>query len=159
MYTQDTLEPMATSELLEIHNQQGGNLKSWKRAKSLLIERILEAQGEDQAFRAAILEDEEPKAEVNPKGAIKRKAIELLTEKVRAVDRKTGELARMDENPANIYTVGLSYKAVLRELLEEFPEAKTTLPCLRWYAVKLRNEEEGYEGHILPQKRPQERSN
>ena len=158
MYTQEALNALSTAELLDIHNQQGGNLKSWKRAKSLLIERILEAQTEEEAYRAAIFESEEPKANATSKGAIKRKAIELLTTTVGAVDRKTGEAARMDESPANIYTMGLSYKAVLRELLKEFPEAKTTLPCLRWYAVKLRNEEEGYEGHTLPQKRPQERA-
>lgn len=148
MYTLTEMNELTGRELVQIHNglvAEEAQIGQWKAAKSKLIEKIIALGFEPEA------------EEVTPKGAIKRKAIELLTTTVGSVDRKTGNPSDSDD-ASTVYTVGLSYKAVLRELLEVYPDAKTTLACLRWYAVKLRNEEEGYEGYTLPQKRPQERS-
>lgn len=36
---------------------------------------------------------------------------------------------------------GLSYEEVLAEVKEQFPEAKTTVACLRWYAAHMRERE------------------
>lgn len=36
---------------------------------------------------------------------------------------------------------GLPYKEILQAIQEEFPGAKTNLNCLRWYATKLREEQ------------------
>ena len=40
---------------------------------------------------------------------------------------------------------GLTYEEILAEVKEQFPTAKTTVGCLRWYAVRLRE-----AGTVLP---------
>jgi len=37
---------------------------------------------------------------------------------------------------------GLSYEDILSEVRKEFPDAKTSIACLRWYAVQLRERNE-----------------
>jgi len=147
MYTVNEMNELPGKDLIAIHNTlvpTEAAIGQWKSAKTKLVTKIL-----------ALGYEPTPKQteEVTPKGAIKRKAVELLCEVVGQVDRKTGKPTESTDF-LDVYTVGHPYKAVLALLLEEFPEAKTTLGCLRWYAVKLRNSEEGYEGHTLPQKRP-----
>jgi hypothetical protein len=51
-------------------------------------------------------------------------------------------------------SVGLPYDEIIRRLQDEFPDAQTTVACLRWYSVKARVEEFGYEGYKLPGRRP-----
>lgn len=51
-------------------------------------------------------------------------------------------------------SVGLPYDEIIRRIQAEFPDCQTTVACLRWYSVKIRVEEFGYEGLRLPQRRP-----
>lgn len=98
---------------------------------------------------------------------IKRRALELLYEKVREVDRsevetENAELVRDDKSDAPLllkdgkYTVGRTYQDILAVLLDEFPEASTTVACLRWYVVHEREEavDQGKPWPDLPQVRP-----
>jgi len=51
-------------------------------------------------------------------------------------------------------SVGLAYDEIIRRIQDEFPGCSTTVACLRWYSVKIRVEEHGYEDLRLPQRRP-----
>ena len=51
-------------------------------------------------------------------------------------------------------SVGLPYNKIIDMIHEEFPGCNTSVACLRWYCVKIRVEELGYEGLTLPQRRP-----
>ena len=74
----------------------------------------------------------EPKAPKEKKISI-RSVAEALIVKVVSTDEK-GD-------------VGLSYEDILAEIKSQFPEAKTTISCLRWYAVRLRE-----ANTVLPQR-------
>jgi hypothetical protein len=54
-------------------------------------------------------------------------------------------------------SVGLPYLDIVERIRGEFPGCETTVACLRWYSVKVRVEELGYEGLRLPQRRPRAR--
>jgi hypothetical protein len=68
--------------------------------------------------------EKKPKKEKKPKGPVIRAEAEKLLLKV--VSR--------EENRA----YGMPYEAILGELAKTFPDAKTTVACLRWYAVHMR---------------------
>lgn len=72
---------------------------------------------------------------------IKAFALDLLCEVV-GVEEETG------------WTLGLPYDEVLRRIHEKFPDAKTSMKCLHWYASQVRVETQGFEGRRLCQKRP-----
>jgi hypothetical protein len=57
-----------------------------------------------------------------------------------------------------IRSVGLSYTEVMRRLREEFPAATTSIACLRWYCVHVRQGAYG-DSIVLPQRRPRQRAN
>lgn len=46
--------------------------------------------------------------------------------------------------------VGMPYETVLEHILVKFPDAKTSVNCLRWYAGKIRIEAHGYVGLKMP---------
>lgn len=50
--------------------------------------------------------------------------------------------------------VGIPYSQIIVKIKEAFPSANTSAACLRWYAVKVRAGEAGYEGLTLPRRRP-----
>lgn len=54
------------------------------------------------------------------------------------------------------YTVGYTYAQILDILAAEFPEASTSVACLRWYVVHMRSDarDEGKPWPPLPQVRP-----
>jgi len=52
-------------------------------------------------------------------------------------------------DPGDKRTVGLMYGTIVELVKQKFPKAETTIECLRWYAVHMRE-----EGKRLPQKRP-----
>lgn len=54
---------------------------------------------------------------------------------------------RVDETDKR--TVGLLYSTIVALVRKKFPKAETSLECLRWYSVHMRQ-----EGIRLPQKRP-----
>lgn len=78
---------------------------------------------------------------------IKARATELLLSKL------TGPNGERLEDDG--YTLGLTYQDVLVTLAEEFPEASTSVACLRWYVVHMRSDarDEGKPWPDLPQKR------
>lgn len=46
--------------------------------------------------------------------------------------------------------VGMPYETVLEHVKVKFPDAKTSVNCLRWYAGKIRVEAHGYVGLKMP---------
>ncbi|WNO49031.1 hypothetical protein [Achromobacter phage emuu_LB7] len=46
--------------------------------------------------------------------------------------------------------VGMPYETVLEHIKVKFPDAKTSVNCLRWYAGKIRIEAHGYVGLKMP---------
>ena len=64
---------------------------------------------------------------------VRRRALELLEMRIKGPDG----LPMVDEDGRSI---GLKYKEVLEIILKEFPEASTSIACLRWYVVHLRME-------------------
>lgn len=69
-------------------------------------------------------------------------------------DREIGDDNRVSKGHAKARSVGLTYSEIVRLIHEEFPGCETSPACLRWYSVKMRVGERGYEGHALPQRRP-----
>lgn len=70
---------------------------------------------------------------------------------------KPSETNVVDADHPKARSVGLPYDEILRRIFEEFPDCETSVACLRWYAVKVRNsevEEEIYGQYTLPQRRP-----
>jgi hypothetical protein len=96
--------------------------------------------------------------------SIKKTALQLL----QIVDHF--ELRSADCGPSNrievadalsfdrsaIRSVGLPYSEVMRRLKIDYPNAVTSVACLRWYCVKAREGAFG-DGVVLPQRRPWDR--
>lgn len=55
------------------------------------------------------------------------------------------EVTGLDENQRK---VGHAYETILAKIKEQYPDAKTSIACLRWYAVHMR------ERGVLPPSRP-----
>ena len=71
--------------------------------------------------------------------------------KTKKSDAENRNISHTDKNARS---VGLSYSEIIDRIQAEFPGAKTSVACLRWYAVKVRANEFGYEGYNLVQRRP-----
>jgi hypothetical protein len=80
---------------------------------------------------------------------IKARSHELLLEHV---TDEAGEKVLKDGK----YTTGHTYQYILDALAAEFPEASTSVACLRWYVVHMRSDadDEGLPWPDLPQWRP-----
>lgn len=80
---------------------------------------------------------------------VRRRALELLEQRIKGPDG----LPMTDEDGRSI---GLKYKEVLGIIQQEFPEASTSVACLRWYVVHLRMDANdlGLPWPDLPQIRP-----
>jgi len=80
---------------------------------------------------------------------IKARSHELLFEKLQNDD---GTPVLKDGR----YSVGHTYAHILDVLAEEFPESSTSVACLRWYVVHIRDDatREGTGWPPLPQVRP-----
>ena len=80
---------------------------------------------------------------------VRRRALELLEMRIKGPDGRP----MTDEDGRSI---GLKYKEVLGIIHEEFPEASTSVACLRWYVVHLRMDANdlGLPWPDLPQIRP-----
>ena len=80
---------------------------------------------------------------------IRRRALELLEAQIKGPDGKP--MTDVDGR-----SVGLKYMEVLNVIQEEFPEASTSVACLRWYVVHLRMDANdlGLPWPDLPQIRP-----
>lgn len=69
-------------------------------------------------------------------------------------NRPVGEDNRVPETHPRAGSVGLTYNEIIRIILSHFPDAKTTVACLRWYAVKVRAGETNYDQWRLARRRP-----
>lgn len=80
---------------------------------------------------------------------IRERSHELLLEKAKDAD---GNPILKDGK----YTTGLTYQRILEILAFEFPEASTSVACLRWYNVHMKGDaaDEGLPFPDLPQYRP-----
>lgn len=87
---------------------------------------------------------------------IRATAIDLLCKVVYHEDRnkKSSDENRVEPGTPGARTVGLAYDDIIDAIRSEFPDCNTSVACLRWYSVKIRVEEHGYEGLRLPQRRP-----
>lgn len=178
--THENLEDLTNAELLGIYNglRPDAPLKAWKGKKDVLIDRIgaaraealTEALTEAPEQTAAAPATEKPdapdvvtsdvtgEAEV-PHRTVRAAALELLCHVAYYENRneKPDPLAnafKATGDVANARSVGLPYDEIIRRIQDEFPDCQTSVACLRWYAVKVRAEEFGYEGLRLPQRRP-----
>lgn len=95
---------------------------------------------------------------LEPTGArtIRAAAIELLCHVAYHEDRnkKSDPSNRVEAAQPGARSVGIAYDEIIDAIKDEFPDANTSVACLRWYSVKIRVEEHGYEGLRLPQRRP-----
>ena len=92
---------------------------------------------------------------------IKARSLELLYEKVRETTEQTSDLELSDKEMPLVlkdgkYTVGHTYQHILSVLRDEFPEASTSVACLRWYVVHEREDaiDQGLPWPDLPHFRP-----
>lgn len=134
-------------------------LRNWKGKKSVLMERVDDLSAELKDMEARAKED----AGEKPARTIRSAAIELLCRVDHHEDR--GEPSGPDnvvaEDHKGARSVGLPYDQIISLIRDEFVplgRCETTVACLRWYAVKIRVEEHGYEGLRLPQRRPRVKS-
>lgn len=104
----------------------------------------------EQALALAPVSDDESKR------TIKSASVDLLCSVAFYENRteKSGDDNRVEEDHPEARSVGLAYDEIIRRVQEEFPGCKTSVACLRWYSVKIRVEEHGYEDLRLPQRRP-----
>jgi len=98
----------------------------------------------------------ETEAEEEPKRTIKSVAVDLLcaTAYHENRDEKSSDENRVAEDHPKARTVGITYDEIIRRIQDEFEGCNTSVACLRWYSVKIRVGEHGYEGLRLPQRRP-----
>lgn len=116
----------------------------WKNGKEALIEKL----------RALIKIDTKRLVEIH--GTIRENCLNLMCEAVYFEDRSRdpGPDNRVAAGEKNAFSVGYAYSEIIEKIKEIFPYADTTAACLRWYAVKVRGGEFGYEGYKLAQRRP-----
>lgn len=161
------LDGMTNSQLVEYYNGLGPvkPIKQWKGKKSVLIARIHTAEKQGSAVEKSTAPDArggssvtpskgraaEPKADKPKKktGAIRQLACALLKEVSYYEDKneEVGPHNRVAEADSDARPVGLTFAEILAKVKAEFPEAKTSYACLRWYGVHLRN-----AGVVLPRR-------
>lgn len=146
-------------------------IKRWAGAKSELIAKIevLELRQKPEATPPAPTPEvvaEKPKAKQKP--AAKPKSSDGRTIRETSLDllahidfyedklKPSNDENRVDADHKNARSVGLAYLEIIRRVKEEFPDADTSVACLRWYSVKVRDfkSHPEYSGWKLPQRRP-----
>ncbi len=171
------LNSLPITELVGIHNGLNPEkpLKSWKRAKGVLIGRIegLRTNGHDttepqvpdtkpEAAEKRTVSKTKPKATgTSSDRTIRVAALEHLCHVAYHEDRgkKSGPDNVVDQGSSRrARSVGLPYDEIIRLIQKEFRGCDTSVACLRWYAVKVRVGEFGYEDYTLPQRRPRAKS-
>lgn len=141
--TNAELVPIYNDLLVKIGDDVGLKpLKAWKGKKTELVDKI------------EWMQEKLPKTK--PSRTIRAAALELLclVEYYEDRDQRPTPDNTVSEDAKGARSVGIPYDEIIRRIKAEFSDAKTTAACLRWYAVKVRVEEFGYEGLRLPQRRP-----
>ena len=170
-----TLRTLTNAKLVGVYNGlitwDMKPLSAWRGQKEVLIDRILPlldsnisilGDGDRKRARTEATEKPEPK-KVEPVETgndevrtIREAALQLMCHVDYYEDRnkKAGpDNAVRDSHPA-ARSVGIAYLDIIARIQDEFPDCQTSVACLRWYAVKVRVEELGYEDYCLPQRRP-----
>ena len=116
----------STSQLLEIYNKLAPKkIRSWKESKKKLI----------ACIEALKVKSPEPEKKVTVK--VKKKSKKSEKKKSSTIQAYAEDLILQVAEHKDGQKMGFSYKHILEEILEEFPGAKTSLNCLRWYAAQL----------------------
>ena len=143
--TREQLLDETGSDLIKIFNKHCNprdqiTSDKWRKSKDILVDMILQVMPEDDA----------------PKRTIRIAALELLCEAVYYEDKSKnpGPENVVDADHPKARSVGIPYLEIIDRIKAEFPEAETSAACLRWYAVKVRAGEFGYEDFTLVQRRP-----
>lgn len=169
------LETLSTKELVAAYNRLSGKppISAWKRKVAELKAIVLklapteffsgpapsrpvfdEAVSAELAAQSGRPVDHEadaaPTKEKAPK-APKAKKAEAPKSDRGAIRRYTEELLLKTKgsDPETKKPLGLPYSSILAAVLEKFPEAQTSLNCLRWYATKM-NKRTGAEAVRMP---------
>ena len=166
------LEAKPTKDLLAIYNQLSDKpLASWKNSKQLLIARIEAAYGartvpEDSTpvdlpptvteVPVAKLTVVKPVVNATKTRTIREAALHWLcyADYYENGAEKSGPTNVVASDHPKARSVGITYLDVIANIQLEFPDCETSVACLRWYSVKVRAEELGYEGYRLCQRRP-----
>ena len=144
------LSNLTISALVGVYNGLNPNapLKSWKRSKDILVERIEDIR----STIVSVIVDTPFRPTIRATAVNLLCHVDYYEDRNEKSDRLTNALA--DGSSNNARSVGMAYDEVIRRIRAEFPDCQTTVACLRWYSVKIRVEEQGYEGLRLPQRRP-----
>lgn len=162
---------MPTKDLLDAYNGIADKpLAAWKGSKSALLDRINALGGNNVVpIGAPKTKSVQPKATEKPKAretapietgnaarTIREAALAWLCHVDYYEDRtqKSGPSNVVAENHKSARSVGITYLDVIANIQAEFPGCDTSVACLRWYSVKVRAVELGYEGYRLCQRRP-----
>lgn len=173
------LSGLKTAELLAIYNGVSGKppVAKWKSKTTELVARILKLKPDLYFFEATapserMTDFEAPADELaSQKGrpvdhaeasvpATKKKPAKkaTTTKKAKADSVKRGAIREECEKlllkvkGTDVETkrpLGLPYSEILAAVQAKFPEAETSLNCLRWYATKL-NKQTGKEKVVMP---------
>lgn len=167
-----------TSELVGIHNALADKpIKAWKGKRDDLIDRVHKLQAGVEKPKATKASSVSKVKSAAPKTAEKATAKVTKSEAtgngpsadtIRAAalkwlchveyyenrDEKVGLSNVVDAKHPKARSVGLPYLEIVERIRTEFPGCETSVACLRWYSVKVRAEEFGYEGYRLCQRRP-----
>jgi len=47
------------------------------------------------------------------------------------------------------WKIGFSFNSILMRIGQLFPDAKTSEKCLRWYLMRIRQEDKGFAGYVM----------
>lgn len=134
---------MKTSAIISEHNAANPEhpLASWKGSKKALIDRVV-ALGKGHTFV------EEPAAET-PAATDKKPAKRAKAKKAAKAETPTGDRGAIKDYCETLLMkvvgkdaetgkpLGMTYAAILDKVRARFPDASTTVGCLRWYATHL----------------------
>lgn len=154
------LEELKMSVLVAMVNALGGNVtmktfsqrsKAIERLNKLAAEQGIKLEEKFDVDGAELPPPPPPAPEPapTPAPAKGKKAPKEPKEKKRSI-RSVAEalLLEVVGIDADKRKVGRSYDDILQAIRAEFPDAKTTVACLRWYAVHMRANE------VMPPNRP-----
>ena len=130
---------MPVADLVAIYNSKAKTqITTWKSGKTKLIERI-EALPEPRVNGTSVpIPGDEYAVAIAAVGASDRDTIQVVSEKLLE--------AVAYEHDGRKW--GIPYNQILAEVQGVFPDCKTTVACLRWYAAHLNQ-----DGVVLPQRK------
>lgn len=130
-------------------------IKTWKGSRCDLVQRVALIRTRRMECKAAPeRRTKKPKTRRQP---MRDLILKLLAKVTHYEDKKGVRIKRKheaDRDPAQVFSVGMSYGEILKRVKARFPKSKISNGQLRWNAAMVRAEETGFENCTLPQKRP-----